>query len=106
MLPLVPVEFREVVIAQALKDETRVRQIKAGGAGDLAELPPPLTDERAEAQKETARALYVELQAVNRLALLPRAHHAYLSRAEHSHERLAEYIAYLEQMLAEEKAKA
>ena len=105
MLPLIPVDYRETVIAQALKDEARVKQIRAGGAGDLAELPPPLTDERAEAQRETARALYHELQEVNRLAVLPAAFHAYMTRAEHSHERLDEFIAYLQQKLAEEKAK-
>jgi hypothetical protein len=106
MLPLVPVEFREVVIAQALKDEARVRQIRAGEVGDLAELPPPLTDERAEAQRETCRELFRQLQKVNRLAVLPAQHHVYLSRAEHSHERLGEYIAYLEQKVSEETAKA
>lgn len=106
MLPLIPVEFREVVIAQALDDPARVQQIRAGGAGQLADLPAPLTDERAEAQRETARALFREIQAVNRLFMLPAQHHAYLTRAEHSHARLDEYIAYLQDKLDEVKRGA
>lgn len=105
MLVLIPVKFREVIIAQALHDEARVKQIRAGGVGELAELPPPLTDSRAEAQKDTARTLFRELQEMNRLALLPAAFHSYLTRAEHSHERLDEFVAYLQQKVDEEKAK-
>jgi len=102
-LSLTPVVFRETLIAQLLGDRSRVRQIRSGDAGPVAELPPPLTDERALAQKDSARELFRAVQAIDRLALMPAQFHTYLSRAEHSHQRLDEFIAYLQDKLEEVK---
>jgi hypothetical protein len=105
MKALIPVEFQQTVIAQYLGDASKVRQIRAGaGAAEMAELPPPLTDPRAEAQKQRCRELFDDLKQISRLALLPAQFHAYLTRAEHSHERLDEFIAYLEQRVEEARA--
>lgn len=102
----IPEVLRQMLIAQWLKDEKRVKQVRASstGAEQLAELPPPLTDERAEAQKTKCRALYDELKEINRLILPPGAFNTYLARAEHSHDRLADFIEFLGQKIEEAKA--
>jgi hypothetical protein len=105
--PFVPEKWRQTLIAQYHGDTDRERKLKAGaGAEQLAELPPPLTDERAEALKAKARELYDELKQVSRQAVLPAQFHAYLTRAEHSHERLEEFIGYLCGKLEEAQAAA
>jgi hypothetical protein len=102
----IPEQVRQTLIAQYQGNPDAVRVIQAGaGAAQLAELPPPLTDERAEAQKKQAREVYDELREINTLAVLPAAFHAYMARAEHSHDRLEEFIAYLLDKVEQEKAK-
>lgn len=102
MKALIPLEMQQTVVAQYLGDNAKVKKIQAGpGAQHLAELPPPLTDPRADAQKQEAREVYDSIKAEDRTALLPAAFHAYLVRAEHSHERLDEFLEYLRQRLAE-----
>lgn len=102
MKALIPLEFQQTVIAQYLGDATKVKQIRAGaGAEKLAELPAPLTDEKAEAQKAEARDLYDQIKQADRLKLLPAAFNEYLTRAEHSHERLDDFLGFLRQKLEE-----
>lgn len=105
----VPERMRQTLIAQYRGDDVALRQIKAGaGAEALAGLPAPLTDERAEVQKARARELYdaIKEYAPGGVAvkLLPAYFHAQMSRAEHSHDRMDDFIAYLEQRLAEAQA--
>jgi hypothetical protein len=106
---MIPEALRQTLIAQFKGDDVALRQIQAGaGAVELAQLPAPLTDERAQALKTRARRLYEEIKEHApggiKVNLLPAQFHAYLSRAEHSHERLEEFVGYLEQRLAEAKA--
>lgn len=103
----IPEQVRQTLIAQYEGDEKRIKRIQVGaGAESLAELPPPLTDERAEAQKASARRLYDELREVSPLKLTPAAYHAYLTRAEHDHDRLAEFNGYLQDRLSEARNEA
>lgn len=93
----IPETMRQTLIAQYTGDDQALRVIKAGaGAQQVAELPPPLTDERAEALKARAREVFAEIRERDPLKLLPATFHAYLSRAEHSHERLADFVTFLE----------
>lgn len=105
---LIPEQMRQTLIAQYRGDDVAIRRIQAGpGAEALAELPPPLTDERAEQQKQEARRLYDEIRELApggvAVGLPPALFHSYLARAEHSHERLADYLAFLQQKLADAK---
>lgn len=102
----IPEEIRQTIIAQYAGDPTRIERIPVGqGASSLADLPAPLTDARANEQRDTARALYSELMALTGPAANPPgAFHAYLTRSEHDHERLDEFIEYLRGLI--EKAKA
>ena len=103
----IPEAVRQTMIAQYQGDPERIRVIEAGaGAAELAQLPPPLTDERSREQVEKARGLFDELTTVNRLAVLPAQFHAYLTRAEHDHDRLDEFIAYLAETLERERKAA
>lgn len=106
----IPERVRQTLIAQYVGQPERIKRIEAGaGAESLAELPPPLTDERAEAQKRRCRQLYDEIRELvpgGVGVLLPAQFHAYLTRAEHSHERLAEFIEYLEQRVEDARRLA
>ena len=97
----IPETMRQTLIAQYQGDPERVRRIEAGaGAEKLAELPPPLTDERAEAQKAQARALFDRIRELHPTAiLLPASFHVYLRDAEHSHERLDDFLKYLQDLI-------
>lgn len=103
----IPEHVRQTLIAQYEGDSKRIQRIQIGaGAEALAELPPPLTDERADQQREQARGLYDQLREVDPIKLTPAAYHAYLARAEHDHDRLQEFIDYLQQRLDEARADA
>jgi hypothetical protein len=101
----IPEELRQQIIAQYRGQPDAVERIQIGaGVQGLADLPAPLTDDRAIAQRETARALYDEIRKVDPAAVLPGQYHTYLSRAEHDHERLDDFVAYLNGKLEELKA--
>lgn len=103
----IPETMRQTVIAQYQGDPERIRRIEVGaGAEQLAKLPPPLTDERSDQQREQARAVFDEIRDVNPLWIAPAVFHAYLARAEHDHDRLDEFIAYLRDKLDGAKADA
>lgn len=106
LLPLVPVAFRETLIAQMLGDEARVKQIKAGaGAEREALLPPPLDDERAKALRDMIFGVYDELKGMNRLALLPGQFNVKLQRAQHDHRLLDALLEELRSRLEHERRK-
>ena len=107
MLPLVPVAFRETLIAQMLGDEARVKQIKAGaGAEQEAQLPPPVDDDRAKELRSAIFDAYDELKQVNRLALLPGRFNIDLQRSQHDHKLLEAFLERLRAQLAHEVEKA
>jgi hypothetical protein len=104
---MIPEKIRAVLIAQKKGDPKAVKEIRAGaGAEGVAELPPPLQDEKADALRAEIRGLHEELRKLDPIKVTPAAFHAYMTRAEHSHERLEEFRGYMEQRLAEAKAAA
>jgi hypothetical protein len=104
---MIPEKIRAVLIAQKKGDPRAVKEIRAGaGAEEMAELPPPLTDEKADKLRAEIRGLHEQLREIAPRSVLPAQFHAYMTRAEHSHERLQEFRGYMEQRLAEAKAAA
>lgn len=105
----IPIRVRQAIIARAIGNPQLLEELRYGpGAESLAQLPPPLTDERAEALKAQARALYDEIRRLEdekavplKDRMTPANFHAYLTRAEHSHERLEDNLRYLQTRLAE-----
>lgn len=100
----IPETMRQTMIATYKGDTAALKQIQAGqGAAQLAELPPPLPadDARANELRGRVRELYQEIRAIDVLKVLPAQFHAYLTRSEHSYEKLEEFVGYLEQRLAE-----
>lgn len=98
---------RQTLIAQYAGDTDRIKRIEVGaGAQKLADLPAPLTDNRAEQQKTEARELFDELREINPLAVLPAVFHTYLTRAEHSHERLDDFLKFLRDKIEEQAQEA
>lgn len=104
--PLTPVVFREALIAKMLNNPVRVKELRLGMGDPTAEMPPPLTDERAAELKACIRAVFKQIRDVDPMALLPGQFHARLARAEHEHERMAELLAALESQLAHLQAEA
>lgn len=101
----IPETMRQTLIAQYTGNEEAIRVIKAGaGAAQVAELPPPLTDEKAEALKARAREVFQEIREHDPLKLLPAQFHVNLTKVEHSHERLEDFVGMLEQKRDEAKA--
>lgn len=103
MLPMTPVAYRETLIALHMNNRDRVRELRLGMGDPTAELPPPLTDERAVALKQQIRDVYSRIRKQDPLALPPGRFNVKLSRSEHEHERMEELLAELESMLAHMK---
>jgi hypothetical protein len=96
----IPETMRQTIIAQYQGDPERIKRIEVGaGAEAMADLPPPLVDEKAEAQKAQARELFDSIREIGPLILLPAVFHKYLRDAEHSHERLEDFLGYLRDVL-------
>lgn len=100
MKPLTPVVFREALIAKMLNNPARVQELRLGMGDPMAEMPPPLTDDRAGELKARIRAVYDEIRKVDIEALPPGRFNVKLSRSEHEHARMEELLAELESMLA------
>jgi hypothetical protein len=66
--------------------------------------PPALDDERASTQRTQAEALFEELKKLDSKAMLRAAFDAYLVSAEHSHDRLDDFLTYLRGKIDETKA--
>lgn len=103
---LIPLQLRQLVIALFLKDERRVKAIKVGGGGALAELPPPDTSPEAKAATDRIHALYGEIKEYSRTVLPPGAFHARLVRDAHDVKALEAFAESLEQLRDELREKA
>jgi hypothetical protein len=108
---MIPEGMRQTLIAQYLGNDAAVRQIQAGpGAEALAELPAPLTDDRAREQNARIKALWLEIleHAPGGVAIrvTPAYFHAMWQRSHHDHDQLDAFIGYLEQRLSEAIALA
>jgi hypothetical protein len=106
---LIPEEFRQLLIAMFLKDKRRVKQIESGllHEEDLPELPPPVDDDEMRAKVAHARERYTEITKLApggvKVSLTPATFHRYLTRAETDHGRMDDFLALLEEKLAEAK---
>jgi hypothetical protein len=100
MKPLTPVVFREALIAKMLNNPQRVQHLMLGMGDATAEMPPPLTDDRADELRKRIRAVYSEIKGVDPMALLPGQFNAKLRRVEHEHAAMEELLAALEAQLA------
>jgi hypothetical protein len=102
----IPQRIRLTLVAQYLKDPSRIKEIKAGaGAAAEADIPPPLTTPEAEEKKTAARAMYDEIRELDRLAVLPGVFHQRFIRAASSLETLDSFIEALEQKRDELKER-
>lgn len=105
---LVPLVFRQSLIAAATNQPSKVQQIRLGRGHAAAIGPPPLTDEKAVAVKGEIRGVYDQIKALDPMRLLPGNFNAKLTYAESEHARLEDLLAELVSMrdwLASEAAK-
>lgn len=98
----IPEEIRQTIISMA-REEDRVRVLHSAAASQIADLPPPLTDERAEELRTKIELTYDKLKGLNRMALPPARYGAYLRRSEHTHAGLERMLNWLEELVAEEE---
>lgn len=109
MRALLPAPLVEAMKAKYLGDEQRVRKLQRGvmgPAGTVAQLPAPLTDDKAVELRRQIEAVYDELCEISTAALLPALYQEYLQRSAHSHEELERMLAWLKKLTAETKAEA
>lgn len=93
----IPERLRQTLIAQYKGDSKALKVIQAGaGAEAMAELPPPLRDERADELRARAREVYLEIRAIDPTIITPAALDNAMRRAESAHDRLEDLIGYLE----------
>lgn len=102
---LIPEDFRQTIIALFL-NKGKVQTLKPLGAGKVAELPPAVTGERAEALEREIREAYAELKALNPLRMPPARFNVFLVKAQISHEGLEDFREQLRQLVGEEKDTA
>lgn len=105
----IPEQVEQTVIAMFERDPSRVELIRTEAETRVAEMPPPLADERAVAQTAKARAIYDEIRELGggrgKVDVTPGMFHAYLTAAAHDHDRLDDFIGWLEGRRAEVAAK-
>lgn len=100
MLPLIPLQIRETLIAMYLQDTKRVRTLRVGDAKG-AERPPALDDPQARQQISRLTELYAKVKAIpgGRVRFPPARFNSWMLDTQHSHERLDQFIGHLEQEL-------
>lgn len=99
MKPLTPVVFREALIAKMLNNPARVTELRLGMGDATAEMPPPLTDERAAELKAQIRDVYSQIRALDAMALPPGRFNVKLQRVAHEHAGMEELLAALASQL-------
>lgn len=92
--PLLPVELVEALKAQYV-GQGRVKRIP-NAAPASSEVTPALTDEKAKEQIARCDALYDEIKAINRYAMVPGAYNRLIVQAHHDHGALDRTIGTLE----------
>jgi hypothetical protein len=100
MSPLTPMIFREALVAKALDNPGRVKELRIGMGDPQAELPPPLTDDRAQELKTEIRAVYKEIRAIDPAVLPPGRFNVQFRRTEHEHAAMEEFLEGLRSQLA------
>jgi len=99
----IPEEVEQTILGMFSRDSSRVERIRTEAEQKVAELPPPLTDEQAQAQVERARALYGRIRELHggrgKVEVTPATFNAWLMAAQHSHDRLNDLIGHLEHLL-------
>ncbi len=104
----IPEDFRQTVIHQYLGTHhvLELKPLAVTGGGAVAELPPALDDERAQAIKAEIHDAYKRLRALNKLKLPPARFNAFLTKAEtESHERLEVFRDSILDWITEEEKR-
>ncbi len=99
----IPEEVEQTVIAMYASDPRRVERIRTEQEQRTVDLPPALTDERAQAQVARARELYAQIRELHggrgKIVVTPGKFHAWVTAAQHDHGRLDDLIAHLQELL-------
>lgn len=101
----IPEEIEQTVIAMFKNDPRRVERIQTEQEQKAAEMPPPLTDEKAQALIAQCEQLYDEIRELRggqgALKFPPGLFASWMMQSQHSHERLQGFVDYLEKRKAE-----
>lgn len=107
----IPEDWRQYIIAQYLGTHhmQQLQQLdprKGLGAGRVAELPPALDDERAQAIKKEIHEKFGQLRKLNPLKMPPARMQAHLARAEtESHERMEMMVDSMNEWIQQEEER-
>lgn len=101
--PLIPLELVEE-LKQLYMGRGQVEYIPGSGRETTPDLPPALTDDRAEKQAAQCRELYSEWSKLGGKKEMPPAlFNRSMEAVQHSHDRLDDFIGHLESELAKAK---
>jgi hypothetical protein len=102
--PMIPRQFVEELISH-YKGRGQVEFIPGTGRDVTPELPPALTDDRAEALKAECRDLYAEFKKlVGPKSKTPAWFQQQLTASQHSHEALEDFRQALEDLVSQARA--
>lgn len=97
----IPEEAAQAVLAMYEGTSSRVQRIQTATEATLAELPPPLDDDRAKALISECNAIYDEIRGLGggrgKIALTPGMYFGFVTHAQHSHEQLENLVGYLKE---------
>lgn len=96
----IPEQVEQTIIAMFEKDPSRVEMIRTEAQQRMEELPPPLEDDEAVALLARSREVQDEIAAIGPEAAAecpPGLVGSYRLQAQHSHDLLRDFIAWLEQ---------
>lgn len=101
----IPEEIEQTIIAMFKNEPSRVERIQTEAEQKVAELPPPLDDEKARGLNARADEIYTEIRELGggkgKVIMPPGQFAAWRLQAQHSHELLQNFVDYLEKRKGE-----
>jgi hypothetical protein len=105
----IPEEVEQTVIAMFEKDPARVERIQTEAEAKVAEMPPPLTDDKARALVAQCESIYDEIRELGggqgKVHFTPGLFSSWMLQSQHDHGALERFVVYLEQRREEIRAQ-
>lgn len=101
----IPEEVKQTVIGMFKGDASRVERIRTEREAEVEKLPPPIDDDEMRTLIAKADAIYDEIKEAGagqgKVKMPPGYYNAGKLRVQHSHDRMRDFIVWLEGRLAE-----
>lgn len=105
----IPEELEQTIIGMFANDPSRVERIQTQAEAAVAEMPPPVDDEEMRGLIAQADLRYDVIRELGggkgKLELTPRMYQEYKLRSQHSHDRMRDFLEWLDGRHEEIEAK-